>query len=184
MLRRALPAILLLSAAIACGGDNGSPSRPSPAASTRPSEIPSTGPGEIPGLIGVYSLTFTASPSCSLPAYATKLTFAKAYVLEQTPGSIEVDLSTNYPCWGCSPHFTGTRLGDALSFVLVGGDPADGVVEVIGNEEISYDGTATGTFADKTITGIFNGRIGVVESSSRTTLASCTATDHKMEFVQ
>lgn len=181
MLPRTIPATLLLTMAIACGSGDVSPSQPSPSApsvssvSPRPQEA-------IPGLLGTYALTFTAAPGCSLPPEALTLTFAKAYVFERTPGSIKVELYTNYACWGCSPGFTGTRQGDSLSFVLVGADPEVGVVELVGNRYVRYDGTATVTMGDKTISGLFNGRISVVNSGNFDLLAECSAAEHRMEF--
>jgi len=166
--------MLLLILAAACGSENLSPTRPLP---VTPVPAPSD-------LLGKYKLTFTAAPSCSLPPEAKQLTF-EAWMFEETPGSIRVDLNTAFPCF-CNPGFTGTRQGDAFRFVIVGGPPGDEtVVELVGNgREVRYEGTATATQGDKNITGIFSGRISVVESASGATLATCDATDHKMDFVQ
>ncbi len=165
MLRRAIAAGFLLLAVSAC----------------RESVTQSSVPPEPPVPVTQYRLTFTASPSCSLPPEATTLTFP-AWVSEPTPGTLEVSLYTNYPCY-CNPGFNGSRDGDAYSFVMLGGLGDDLVGELIpGGKEVDYEGTAAATRTDNTITGTFSGVIDVIESASGAVVASCNAKDHKMEF--
>ena len=169
MLRRAFATGFLLLAVFACRESSVTQSSPPP----QEPQVPFT----------QYKLTFTASPSCSLPPEATTLTFP-AWISEPTPGTVAVDLYTHFPCF-CSPGFDGTRNGDAYSFVMLGGLGDTLVGELIaGDREVDYDGTAVATRTDNTITGTFNGKINVIDSASGTVVASCDAKDHKIEFKQ
>jgi hypothetical protein len=171
ILRSAL--LLLVVVACGCGDPPTSPAGPSPTPSVRP-------PFE-PPIRGEYTLTFTASPSCSLPPEARQRSYT-ATVAEPSPGSVTVVLSDADFGWGTAPReprFEGTRDGDRLRFTIGVGERVDGT------KELSYYGTASATLADKNMAGTFNGNIWLnVAGNLYDWIADCTATDHKIDFAR
>ena len=186
--RTLVTAILLLGAA-ACGGKDTLP--------TQPSQLPSAGSQPAPVLamdvVGDYQLTFTASPSCLLPAPLMKRTYKANIRAWVNFPNVAVDVSggTFFRDWAAG--FGGTRDGDTLSFTIVG-MPADdslsyfydyGLAELIdGTELLTYDGTAVATIRGSNITGAFEGRISLLDHVTRAVLAECRGTDHKIDFVR
>ena len=165
---------LVLVSVLACGP---SPTRPTP---------PGLPPLSPTNTLGQYTLTMTASPSCSLsPAVMSRV--YEATVFERRAGLVEVAVDTEYPtaCWGClETGFQGTRDGDALQFDIVGEGGRWYFADLVQDGELRYDGTATATMLDnKSITGTFDGRITILGGASFSPLAVCEATDHKMELV-
>jgi len=165
---------LVLVSVLACG--------PTP---TQPTSTPLP-PLSSMNTLGQYTLTMTASPSCSLPPAVMSRAY-EATVFERRAGLIEVAVDTEYllSCWGClETGFQGTRDGDALQFDIVGEGGRWFFADLVEDGELRYDGTATATMLDNgNITGTFDGRITILAGASLSPLAVCGATDHKMELV-
>jgi hypothetical protein len=183
MLTRILRTSLLLLVVMGCGSGD-LPTQP-----TTPNVTPTTPPLPPfePSIEGEYRLTFTASPSCSLPAEAKQRTYT-AKVAEPTRGAVTVTLSGAVFRWGLysfEPGFDGTRDGDALRFVISNRN-GRGVAELIdGTKELYYDGAANATVADRNITGTFMGQIYInVAGNLFDWLGDCTAPDHRIEFAR
>lgn len=189
ILTRTLVTAVLLLGAAACGGEDTLPTRPSqmPSAGSRPAPVSAT------DIAGDYQLTFTASPSCSLPASFMKRTYKANIRAWQNFPQVAVDVSggTFFRDWAVG--FGGTRDGDTLSFTIVGIPAGDflsyaydsGLAELIdGTELLTYDGTAVATIRASNITGTFDGRISLLDYATRAVLAECRGTDHKLDFVR
>jgi hypothetical protein len=56
------------------------------------------------------------------------------------------------------------------------------LIERIGNMEMHYQGTASGTISDRAIVTKFNG--SVVLRTGNATVAQCSAADHRLEFAR
>jgi hypothetical protein len=183
-------AILLLAAvaAVSCERD---------VVPTQPTE--SQSPPELASdIVGEYQLTFTASPSCSLPTQLMKRTYKanlKAWV-NFAPVAVDVSGAKFFHDWAAG--FDGTRNGDTMQFEIVGMNlnfPPYGysLAELIdGNTWLAYDGAARATIRGNTISGAFDGKVVLREVLSDdaygtvlgAVLAECRATDHKIEFVR
>lgn len=193
MATRSFVTAILLLGAVACGGKDTLPTQPTPV--PQPVAAP---PVPATDIVGDYHLTFSASPSCSLPREFMKRSYranVKAWV--NLPNGVpnvlvEVSGGTFYQYW--SVGFQGRRDGDSVRFTivgvvddfgaLIGGDP--GLAEVIdGTKWLTYDGSAVNTVAANNIeTGTFDGLIKLRDAISGATLVECRATDHKIEFAR
>lgn len=170
MFTRTLLTALLLLVAVACGNDL--PTQPTP----------SSPPGGGSNIDGQYTLTFTASPSCSLPEEARKRTYT-ATVAEAPPGYVTVTLGGAVFLPQLEPGFDGTRSGDEVRFSIGTGNRR-WVAERIDGKEVFFSGSATATFAGGRATAPFNGGIWVSAAGNIFDwIADCTATDHVIEFV-
>ena len=176
-------AILFLSAA-ACGEKDTLPTQP-----TRTPSDGSQAPVPATDIVGDYQLTFTASPSCSLPARFMKRTYKatiKAWA-NYPPVAVDVSGGTFIQDWAVG--FDGTRDGDTLHFTIVGlaDFPFSGysLTELVdGTNWLMYEGTVVATILGNNITGAFAGRISLLDQATRAILAECRATDHKIDFVR
>ena len=177
ILTRALVTAILLLGAAACGGKDTLPTQP-----TRMPPAPAT------DIVGDYQLTFTASPSCSLPTQFMKRTYKANFRAWINYPDVAVDVSggTFFQDWAVG--FGGTRDGDTLHFTIVG-MASDfygySLAELVdGTKWLTYDGTAVATIRGNNITGPFDGRISLLDEATRAILAECRATGHKIDFVR
>jgi hypothetical protein len=138
---------------------------------------------------GRYTLTFTASPSCTLPAEITQRTYAARLYRGRDIGRPE-DLvvwldSAIMVGWGNETGFTGSVNGNAAAFPIkddVLGDFA--MIERVGDKDMAYQGTATGTVSEKKIATTFNGRVLLKMATGGTPVAGCNAPDHLFVFTR
>ena len=173
MFTRALPTALLLLVAVACGND----------LPTQPTPFRQSPPGGGANIDGQYTLTFTASPSCSLPEEAKKRTYT-ATVAEAPSGTVTVTLGGAAFLPQLEPGFDGTRSGDEVHF-SIGTGGRRWVAERIDGKEVFFTGSATATFAGGHATARFTGDIWVSAAGNIFDwIADCTATDHTIEFVR
>jgi hypothetical protein len=134
-------------------------------------------------IIGVYTLVFTASPSCTLPPDAVRRTYTAQVEEGRNVGYVE-DLvvmlnGANFE-WD-EAGFTGARDGTAVRFQITDEYEARlAVIELLGGMRMGYRGTATGVVSDKTIIATFDGRVRVSGGAA----AECTAPDHRLEFTR
>ncbi|MGE5361483.1 MAG: carboxypeptidase regulatory-like domain-containing protein [Bacteroidales bacterium] len=134
---------------------------------------------------GTYTLTFTASPSCSLPLnLATRRYIA---TVTDAPTDLVVLLSGAKFSLGGPwevPGFTGTRSGNEARFTIAN-DWWSGYsfAEDLGNNQVLFfDGQATGSIdASGQLKTIFNGTVTWSTASSYT---PCKATDHRFDFIR
>jgi hypothetical protein len=138
---------------------------------------------------GRYSLTFVASPSCTLPAEGKQRTYGADVGGGQVSGeSWNLDVTLDHAAfvvgWGGDAGFSGTMNGNTVRFVIGDDLFSDyySFIERIGNMEMHYWGTATGTVSNGAILTTFDG--SVVLRTATATIAECTATDHRLEFVR
>lgn len=186
--RTLVTAILLLGAA-ACGGKDTLPTQPTPMPRAGADPAP---PAPATDIVGDYQLTFTASPSCSLPTQFMKRTYSANIRAWTNYPSVAVDVSggTFFQDWAVG--FGGTRDGDTLHFTIVGmgNDSFDDLFNyhlaelVDGTKWPTYDGTAVATIRGNNVTGAFDGRISLLDQTTRAILAECRATVHKIDFVR
>jgi hypothetical protein len=188
-----VPALALLGAFLAasCGGNTTGPSPTTAATTTTASSPPPASPAPTPvGPKSEYSLTFTASPSCSFPTGVGKRTYIAA-VQEALRSSGERDwwVSLEGPeMMQGYGFFAGTRTGDTLEFDI-GFGYGYGVIEVIDQTKpLFFDGVAHATISDGRVSGTFVGRIALYDSLSTFRVYQpapydCQATDHRIEFV-
>lgn len=102
---------------------------------------------------------------------------------------VAVDVSGGTFIQDWAVGFDGTRDGDTVLFTIVG--MADvplssySLTELVdGTKWLMCDGTAVATIGGNNITGAFDGRISLLDQSTRAILAECRATDHKIDFVR
>jgi hypothetical protein len=129
---------------------------------------------------GAYVLTFTASPSCSLPAIARTRKYTAT--VEDSSGSLIVFLSD--PFWS-DMGFRGSKDGKTVSFKIVGsGTLGPLFAETLENGQIMrLDGDASGTIAAGTLLAIFSGTVRIFASAT-TIVAECSANDHVLNFAR
>lgn len=190
ILARTLVTATLLLGAAACGGKDTLPTQPTPMPRAGADPAP---PAPATDIVGDYRLTFTASPSCSLPTQFMKRTYSANIRAWTNYPSVAVDVSggTFFQDWAVG--FGGTRDGDTLHFTIVGmgNDSFDDLfnshlAELIdGTKWLTYDGTAVASIRRNNITGAFNGQIALRDDdAARRVLAECRATDHTIDFVR
>jgi hypothetical protein len=135
-------------------------------------------------VFGRYTLTFIASPSCALPAEASRRVYgaqvldARAY---NEPWDLDVTLdgSTFYTVWA-DPGFVGRVDGATVRFTIT--DDVDGYyafIEQVGpSTRLHFVGTAAATFSDQGIVATFDGSVVL----RGTTIVECRAADHQLVF--
>jgi len=139
-------------------------------------------PGSI---VGRYTLTFIASPSCALPPEAMSRTY-RASIQEarnwHEPWDLDVtlDVAPLSTSWA-EPGFIGRVDGATVRFTIeddVNGSYA--FVEQVGPSTLHFVGTAAGTFSDRGIVAKFDGSVVL----RGTTVVECRAADHRLEFTR
>ena len=133
---------------------------------------------------GVYTLTITASPSCTaLPAAVMQRNYSA--LIYRTEDDLLVSVRRADAVDQSVGKFTGTRDGSAVRLT------AEGFEDVLPSGNVlNYVGTATGTIGDRTIVAAFDGTVRVGElwdfwfNPEPLTLAQCQAKDHRLEFVR
>jgi hypothetical protein len=141
---------------------------------------------------GVYSLTFTASPSCNLPEDAMKRTYTAT--IDQRGAPLTIFLSdarfftSNQLTWN---QFTGRATGNAVSFSLndtyycfyYGGCVVEQLAD---NRYLSLTGTArTIVTTPAEFSAVFAGAVRVSASASGSNqIATCAAPDHQLTFTR
>ena len=142
----------------------------------------------------VYSLTFTASPSCNLPDDVVKRTYTAT--IAQTDAALTIVLSgARFPTTVGSRtlnQFSGRVLGTAVSFTF--NDPmyygfyygASLVEQLADNRYLSLGGTAEATATDAGMSAVFAGVVRVTNqvSGGSPPIAVCTASDHRLIFTR
>jgi hypothetical protein len=142
---------------------------------------------------GVYSLTFTVSPSCNLPDDAMKRTYMAT--IAQTDASLIIVLSgaqflsSGQLTWN---RFRGRVLGNAVSFTLYatyyGLTYGGGVVEeqLANNRYLEFSGTAEAIVTDAGMSAVFAGAVSVNtgDGNGSKPIAVCTASDHRLIFIR
>lgn len=142
---------------------------------------------------GVYTLTFTASPSCTLPVefmqrtYTARIEDGRVYWLSDDL-VVTVTGPNVISYGGQGAGFTGKLNGGAVAFTLRDADdwpaPAYSLVERVGNLEAYFVGLATGTLTEKRIETTFGGTVSVWPSDYRSPPTVCAAADHRLVFVR
>jgi hypothetical protein len=151
------------------------------------------------GIDGVYHLTFTAAPSCALPAEFMRRIYL-ARITEKADGLlVELD-GPGFPDGWYLYGFRGTRNGAGVRFDIHGtpGDPVsdydyifteaiDGMCSMLQpcgpgqNRFLSFKGTAAGSIGDRSIPMVFSGTVLLYTGIG--TLAQCPG-DHRLEFAR
>jgi hypothetical protein len=178
----------------ACGGKMATPTTPTDTKTqnsvdtggTIPYPPPIPGTGGPTSIEGVYQLTVTASPSCSLPAEAKQRTYTAA-IAETTPGHVTVSLSGAEFVLGEGNQagFEGIRDGNTIRFVVDNG-PGPGywlIEQINGTKYLNIEGVALATIGDGSITGIFHAEMRYFVHGGQW-LGRCSASDHRMTFVR
>lgn len=131
-----------------------------------------------------YRLSVVASPACVLPSEVQRRDYDAR--VEQTGDSLAVRLDgADFVAWAGDAGFTGSRTGDTLRFVIRAtiDDGLNLIERIPGIGDVSYSGTATGTFDAAQFVAQFDGTIDVRPSSAGNVVALCQAADHRLEFV-
>ncbi len=139
----------------------------------------------------MYTLTITASASCAtLPPEVMQRRY-NAKVTELADGSLIVDLSgADFIDWIEDAGFIGRRNGTQLHFDFgaAGHSTGHALLELLRTDTIlSYDGTADGTAEETKLVATLNGAVTVTdlaETGPNNVIASCKASDHRLEFVR
>jgi len=168
--------IVLAIVALACNGRTVTPSRPTPL----PTQTPTPATGWT--VLGFYEVTMSAAPSCSLPDYATKANYGEARIA-QAGQSLDVIFEPYGPF--ADMGFTGIIDGQTVRFTLNGDRAASGhsFIATVDDVEVAYSGTAAGTKDARGIVATFDGTVRVSLHSDHTVIATCAASDHRMEMV-
>jgi hypothetical protein len=141
---------------------------------------------EAGGATGEYTLTFTASDTCSLPPDATRRVYEVA--IEEVEQALYVSPRVTQPFVSmvAAVGFRGTRDRDAVTFRISDCPGFDAFLEdkvcfverVPGVGDLGFAGTATGTITGPTITATFSGTLSINQNTA------CQADDHRMEFLR
>lgn len=188
MSARTLLIAILLPVAIACGnGDGGNlPTQPTVPAAAPAAPVPPAPSPVASDIAGEYTLTMTASPSCSLPPELERRIYT-AKVVETTWG-VEVALSGAEFERGLD-WFGGTRKDKTIDFEIFF-CMGCGMGEVIDQTKLLYyEGKAHVTIGGNIIAGTFDGVMRLYEDRSQLFLPAaktldCAAADHRIEFVR
>jgi hypothetical protein len=161
---------------------------------SRPTTMPTTPPSPSPSpqtdwnaVIGVYQLTFDASPSCDLPEESRHRTYTATIGPVGTPPTVTLTGAPFYTGGYCGAMntFDARVRGNTLFFSDWGGDC--GIVELLANSRfLTLWGSAEATVTDR-ITGLFNGYVSIAAgppdgSDISKPTAICTAIDHRLVF--
>jgi len=139
---------------------------------------------------GIYSLTFTASPSCNLPDDASKRTYTAT--IDQRTASVTISLSDArfFASRGVSwNQISGHVLGNVVSLTL---DVADNcfyyggcvVEQLADNRYLTLTGTAQAVVTTPAeISAVFAGAVSVSgDGNGSQPIAACAAPDHQLVF--
>jgi hypothetical protein len=138
--------------------------------------------------VGIWRLTIAASSSCSssLPPEAMRREYTAE--VERKAQDVTVWLSGGGGPgalweWG----FTGTHDGTTIVFRL-SGDPRDdysALEQLDSSRVLGYSGTAVGTATDTSMVAVLSGQVVVTTSGwPRSTLAECSADNHRLVFLR
>ena len=179
---RAALFVAALFLAAACDEPKGSPAAP-----TQPSaSSPAPTPAKVWKDLGEYSVTMTASASCSLPEYAVKQTY-DGRLAESGQELVVSFKDKSFVCWAGPAGFQGTKAGDRVSFMLNGDYFVDGysfVYLIRADTELGYMGIATGSIGENGIAARLNGTVLLYSYYGHKPFALCDAPDHLMELVR
>jgi hypothetical protein len=140
--------------------------------------------GKAESLLGNYTLTVFASPSCDLPSEAVRRTFSAAIHHDARNGFIVTlggaDLVVSDP-WSGVRGFRGEANADSVIF-SISGNPDDwyAFVERVQGQTLAYDGVATAAIGSEAVVAQFEGSVTLRSADS--TVARCSAADHRLEF--
>ena len=137
-------------------------------------------------IAGSYTLVFTASPSCTLPADVMRRQYiARIY----EPKTLWVELTgADMEAWDWA-GFTGTREGNTVHFDINDSfsffEPVF-VERLDPGHNLAFAGVATGAIEEDAIVVVFNGRVQLrsVTGFPPSVFAECRAADHRLEFVR
>jgi hypothetical protein len=136
-------------------------------------------------IIGVYTLVFTASPSCTLPPDARRRSYTAQIEDGRVvgfPEDLVVMLNGADFEWD-EAGFFGARDGTVVRFQITDEYEARLVViEHLGTMHMAYRGIATGVVSDRTIVATFDGRVRLSGGAELAT--ECSAADHRLEFTR
>jgi len=140
-------------------------------------------PGPVADVMGVYTLTFTASPSCGFPPEAMHRTYTARIQEGRDLGRREdlvVRLSgADFVTGGTEAGFTGWRAGTEIYFRITDSLLENHVLieRLPSGQDLYYLGDGIGEASGGTIRGWWEGRM-------RLGGAACQAGDHGLEFVR
>jgi hypothetical protein len=141
---------------------------------------------------GVYSLTFTASPTCNLPDDVVNRTYTATIDQRGAPLTIFLSDARFFTSLQLTRNqFSGRVLGHAVSFTLDDDFYYSGVpslVEVLGdNRYLLLTGRAEAIAAESGMPAVFAGAVSVTnspEDPGSQPIATCTASDHHLIFTR
>ena len=137
-------------------------------------------------VLGSYTLTFTASPSCTLPPEASQRNY-RAQIEDSRNAALNLDVRLSGAYfesygWFDEAGFAGRFDGRTVRF-HIGSSEEFSFIEILpGGMTLSYDGEATGTPGERGIVTAFNGTVTL--KAGATVMASCPAQDHRLEFTR
>ncbi len=193
MMSRVLATVaLLLPLALACSNPQ-RPTTPTPLPgdpSNPPSDpyVPLPPNGGPTSISGVYQLTITASPSCSLPSEVRQRTYT-VKIEEATRGYVTVTATAGSFALSEPPAdpagFEGTRDGDKMRFLIYNGYGGPYFIERIDEtRNLFFEGVADVTIADDRIFGTLDAEIRYYIVGQQPELGQCTAKDHAIVFTR
>ena len=166
----------------ACGGE---------ANPVRPNVTPTPTPGTW-SVVGMYRVTVTAAPSCSLPDDAATRTYDGGLLRERgqdlevlfDPFDGRFVTGTGPSGFGNASGFTGTRDGDAVRFTLSDDEsaPYSFVYLMTEGTELAYSGAASGKMDGDRVLATLRGTVLIRHGQNHTVLARCEAADHRIEM--
>ena len=137
-------------------------------------------------VLGSYTLTFTASPSCTFPPEASQRNY-RAQIEDSRNAALNLDVRLSGAYfesygWFDEAGFAGRFDGRTVRF-HIGSSEEFSFIEILpGGMTLSYDGEATGTPDERGIVAAFNGTVTL--KAGATVMASCPAQDHRLEFTR
>jgi hypothetical protein len=149
--------------------------------------------GEPTGIDGWYSLTFTASGECSLPADVRQRSYGARVTQEDRPADpwwggpyTEVTASLSGAVFVSARRtISGVREGDAVTFNLPAAVHEIGLAELIQpSKELHYTGRIDATVSPRRIEGPFVGTMRLIDQASRATLAECASANHRVALTR
>jgi hypothetical protein len=138
-------------------------------------------------VLGSYTLTFTASPSCTFPPEAVRRTYG-AQIKDSRQAVLNLDVwLSGAPLvtsgWFDEAGFVGRFDGRTVRFHISSRSEEFSFAESLpGGMTMSYDGEATGTPSERGIVTAFNGTVTLETRAA--VVASCKAADHRLEFTR
>jgi hypothetical protein len=137
-------------------------------------------------VLGSYTLTFTASPSCTFPPEAAQRTY-RAQIKDSRNAVLNLDVwLSGAPLvisgWFDEAGFAGRFDGRTVRFHIGSSEEFSFVESLPGGTTMSYDGEATGTPGERGIVTTFNGTVTLETRAA--VVASCKAADHRLEFTR